>query len=613
MKIGAGYFLLLGFSKWPSNYPKTESMSPIRLIATLLLLCPLLVFAQGNQLPLGNPAYHTLDRLSIKSGIEAPFHPSMRYYSRADAARYAILLDTSATNLSLLDREDLAYIFRDNNEWLGQPVEVLPLAVRRHDKTIPTQIEAALADARYTKSQRPFLNFFYPTPANFIEVNRPEFHLRVNPVIHLAYGQRQDAEDPYFFNQRGVQLRGGIDDRIYLHFDLLETQAALPNYVNDFVARFRAVPGNGLYKDYQSDVFNIERGVDFLNSQGYLGFNLTPHVGLQFGYGRHFIGNGYRSLILSDFANNYLYLKLNWKVWKFHYQNLFAELSPVSARDGSTAVEPLAKKYMAAHYLSINLLPNLTVGLYEAVMFTRNDQFEFQYLNPVILYRSIEQTIGSPDNVLLGANASWNIKKKVQLYGQVMLDEFVFNELFVERRGWWANKFGIQAGAKYIDALGVDHLDLQAEWNLVRPYTYTHRDSSAAYSHLNQSLAHPLGANFEEVVLRARYAPTHRWILEARAFFIRQGEDDTGVNYGANILLPHTSRVQDFGNELFQGVGAETQLIRLDASYQLRHNLFLDAYLLLREKNSDAAARNRSTTLFGLGVRWNAELVRYDF
>ncbi len=579
----------------------------------LAILCtPFSLFSQGNQLPLGNPAYHMVDRLAIKYGSSDAIHPAMRYYSRRDVARYAMYLDSTVVDLTPQDQADLQYIFRDNNEWLGNPIDVLPLAVRRWDKSIPTQVEAALEDPRYVRNPKPFLGIFYPTPANLIEVNQRDFHLRVNPIIHLAYGARQNAVDPYFFNQRGLSIRGGIDDRIYIHFDLLETQAALPTYVNDFIQRFRALPGNGLYKTYRSDVFNIEQGYDFLNSQGYLGFNITPHVGMQFGYGRHFIGNGYRSMLLSDFSNNYLYLKLNWKIWKFHYQNLFAELSPVSAL-GSSSTDPLAKKYMAAHYLSINLWPSVNVGIFETVVFTRNNQFEFQYLNPVIFYRTIEQSIGSPDNVLLGANASWNVRKRVQLYGQLMFDEFVFRELFVEKRGWWANKYGWQVGAKYVDALGVDHLDLQAEINQVRPYTFTHRDSSAAYTHNNQSLAHPLGANFREVMFRVQYRPMNRLELDARVFLIDQGEDGGGNNYGADLLLSHNTRVQEFGNDLLQGIRQDTRLVAIDLSYQLYHNLFLDAYVLLREKESDEVGRNRSTSIFGLGVRWNANRARWEF
>ena len=76
-----------------------------------------------------------------------------------------------------------------------------------------------------------------------------------------------------------------------------------------------------------------------------------------------------------------------------------------------------------------------------------------------------------------------------------MLDEFTAKEMFANN-GYWANKYGIQLGGKYFDAFGVRNLDLQAELNMVRPYTYSHYDSTSNYTHYNQPLAHPLGADF---------------------------------------------------------------------------------------------------------------------
>lgn len=589
-------------------------MRPV-FVLVFALLCYTQAHSQGSMLPLGNPAYHIIDRLAIKTGLPTPQHSAIKYYSRAEVVQFALRIDTlSGLVLSPRDRQDLEYIFLDNNEWVGQTqLDYLPLTQKRYDPSAPTLMEQALENEHFIRSKRPVVKKrLYQTPANLFEVNEPHFHFRLNPIIHLRYGPMQNEDQPVFFNQRGVEARAGIDDRVYLHFQLLETQARFPQYVNDWISTYKALPGNGLYKPYNSDVFNIRQGYDFLNSQGYVGFNLSAHIGLQWGYGRHFIGNGYRSLLLSDFSNNYLYLKLNWKVWRFHYQNIFAELNAISA-NARTGDVILPKKYYAAHHLSIDIFPNFNVGLFEAVVYNRNNQLELGYLNPFILYRAVEQGLGSPDNVLIGADGRWDLFKRVQLYGQLMLDEFVFKELVLERRGWWANKFGIQAGIKYMDALGIDHLDLQAELNLVRPYTYTHRDSSASYTHYNQPLAHPLGANFQEVMLRAQYRPLNRLSLDARLFLIAQGEEAPGLNYGANLLLPHTTRVSDYGVNLLQGVRADTWLAVCDLSYQLRHNLWLEAQILLRDKVSQDETRSQNTRVFNLGIRWNADRLRMEF
>ncbi|MFK8009472.1 MAG: hypothetical protein AB8H03_24130 [Saprospiraceae bacterium] len=568
------------------------------------------VSSQGTIVPFGNDAYHIMDRLEIKTGIPIPFHSSIKYYLRRDITNYAMEVDTAFEGLSILDVRDLNYIFRDNNEWLG--LTEFPTTLAGQKEGEESIAKMSRTEKRYSAREKPILKYFYRTPANFYEAHTKHFHLKINPMIDFKMGQ--DSEDPelVFLNRRGIEVRGGIDDRIFFYSNIVESQARFPSYVNRRVQQDRAVPGQGFFKGYNSTIFDISNGYDYLNSESYLGFNVTKHVGVQLGYGKNKIGEGERSMLLSDFANNYLYLKLNTRVWKFHYQNIFAELSPVGTRD-IIGDNLLPKKYMAAHFLNFNLTKNLTFGIYEAVMFSRNNNFEFHYLNPLILYRTVEGAIGSPDNVLLGANVKWNLFNRFQIYGQFILDEFDFNELFIERNGWWANKYGIQAGLKYVDVFGIDHLDAQIEYNLARPFTYTHRDSSASYSHFNQPLAHPLGANFKELLLKLRYQPFHKLVFDSRILFMNYGEDTVSENWGSNILTTHLTRELEYGNEIGQGVGTNTIIIGIDASYQIYHNMYIDAHFFYRKMDSENDALDNTTNYIGGGFRMNIGRTRMDF
>lgn len=608
----------------------TRTMPFYQYALTALLICfsQQLGFTQGSAIPLGNEAYTIMDRLSIKTGLPTPFFNTLQPFRRGDAAAYAIQVDTTAAVLTTKDRFDLRYIFLDNNEWLSQTNLPTTIGGKREllyrkvyidsTKTFytleETPQEATVVNNRYLKREKPLLKYFYQTPANLFQIDSKYFHLRLNPILDIRYGKAQDLDDPIFFNRRGVEVRGGIDDRIYFYSNILETQASFPEYVRQEIDRTQAVPGAGFYKNYASDVFNINKGQDFLLSQGYLAFNVSPHVGVQFGHGRNFIGNGYRSLFLSDFSNNYFYLKLNTRVWKLHYQNIFAELNAESIQD-NPGNNILDKKYLAAHYLSYRPTPNIRVGIYEAVVYHRSNQFELQYLNPVILYRTIEQGLDSPDNAFIGLDFSWNLLKRFQVYSQLMLDEFLFSELLVERRGWWANKYGIQLGLKYIDALGIDHLDIQAEYNTVRPYTYQHRDSSSNYSHTAQSLAHPLGANFKEYLVKIRYPILDRLVFQGRMIWAEYGEDDpvTGINYGSDLLLSYGNRASRFGNFTGQGIKTNTFLAGVELNYQLYHNLFIDLSYFYRKKDSEDDSRDLIDNYIQVGVRMNIGKRNLDF
>ncbi len=577
-------------------------------LSILLSLLPVLFFAQGSMLPLNNPGYHIVDRLEIKTGLKTPFHSSVKGITRGAIIQYALKLD-SLTTLSDKDKKDIEYLFVDNNEWLG--MGSFPLTISERHATGYSQMKESMKHPAFLLSKKPFAKYFYQTPANLFDINDKDFHIRVNPLLHFSVAQQKESDEWVFMNTRGVQLRGGVDDRIYFFMNIKENQARFPQYINDWVKTHQAIPHQALYKNYRSNVFAVKNGYDFLNGQGYIGFNITRHVGLQFGYGRQFIGNGYRSVLLSDFANNYPYLKINWNVWKFHYQNLFAELNVTSNKNPKDRLE--ARKYMAAHYLGFKLLSNLELGVFEVVMFNRNDHFEFQYLNPVIFYRLAEHALGSPDNVLIGLNGKWNFLKHFQLYGQLMLDEFLFKELFIEKRGWWGNKFGLQTGLKYINAFGIDHLDLQFEGNYIRPYTYSHRDSSDVYNHFHQPLAHPNGSNIKEVIVKFRYQPHYRFVFEGRLIRSVSGEDTLGSNWGGNLLLPSGTRERQYGNFVGQGVTANTTLIGIDFSYMFRHNLFLDLHYFYRKRDSKITTVNQFDRYFGAGVRLNIFPKKLDF
>lgn len=561
-----------------------------------------------------------VDRFEIKTGIIPDFYSNLRPYNRRDITNYIMLVDSALDSKSKYTQFDIDYIYKDNNEWLlpsEYPTTLTGanegvLYNKEHIDSSNTFYKlkenpnfASQKSSKYFERDKPILKYFYKTPANFYEVNTPHFYLRANPIINFQYAIDGNDEQPIFKNLRGLELRAGVDDRIYFYTNVLETQERFPKYVNNFIDKNRAIPGAALYKSYVSTIFNINRGYDFLNAQALLGFNITKHVGVQFGHGSNFIGNGYRSVLLSNFSANYLYLKLNWRVGKFQLQNIFAEAAANSRAD-LTKDGLIPKKYFATHYFGYRPFEKLQLGLFETVVFHRENGFELQYLNPIILYRTVEQYIGSPDNVLLGLDAKWNFAKGFQFYGQLILDEFKFDELFLEKRGWWANKYAAQLGIKAIDVAGVETLDIQLEYNLARPYTYSSRDSTFAnYGNYNQALAHPLGANFKEVIGIVKYRPIPKLYFQAKYFLMNYGENPEGINVGANILLPNTSRASTYGNFIGQGTKARTSIISIDLSYQVFHNGFIDLTYFQRIKDSADDNLDLTTRYFGGGLRLN--------
>jgi hypothetical protein len=459
-------------------------------------------------------------------------------------------------------------------------------------------------------SKKPVLKHFYKTPGNLFEVNTTDFNLTINPLLNVQMGYQKNSDGRnglIFNNQRGLELKGDIDDKVYFMTNIYESQTKFNTYEEDWINKNKAIPGAGYYKIYDSRFTSgVNDGYDYLLATGHVGVKVSKHINVELGHGKNFIGEGYRSLLLSDFSNNYLYLKTNVRIWKFQYQSIFAELTGLYG--GPNAGDRLLpKKYMAAHYLSFDLSKRLNIGLFETAILNRTGFFELQYLNPVIFYRTIEQSIGSPDNVILGSNLTYRPHSKVKLYAQFVLDEFKLGQL---TSGWWANKYGIQLGANYYNAFGVKNLDLQAEFNSVRPYTYSHNDSLGNYTHFNQPLAHPMGANFHEVIGIVNYRPHYRWWLTGQLQYALVGYDTPldNANWGQNIIRPNNPHPQDLNNTVAQGNKSNLLIGNLYVGYMLFHNLRLEANLLYRSLSQQQQTTNAFNTIsFNFGVRWNVQ------
>jgi hypothetical protein len=233
---------------------------------------------------------------------------------------------------------------------------------------------------------------------------------------------------------------------------------------------------------------------------------------------------------------------------------------------------------------------------------------------PIILYRQIERALGSPDNVVLGFHIKALAAKHLQFYGQLFLDEFTSKEL-IAGNGYWANKFGLQVGGKYFDAFTVKNLDLQGEVNIVRPFTYAHFDSIANYTHYNQPLAHPLGASFAEITGIVRYQPVKDLYLSLKGMYYEKGADTGTSNFGNDIFKDYNTRTavvpgdNVHGYDLVSGITTKCALMSLNASYELRENLFIDLGATYRKYAG--ALSTTSTTYVQAGVRLN--FVRRDY
>ena len=447
---------------------------------------------------------------------------------------------------------------------------------------------------------------------HFIEVQGKDYWFTVDPVFDLQVGKDTEADfSSTYNNTRGVYIQGGLGKKFSFSASLYESQGRFAQYFNDYANSIAAsggepiVPGRGLAKDFK------DNGFDYPVAEAYLSYAPAKFMNIQFGHGRNFIGDGYRSLLQSDVTSPYPFLKLNTKFWKIKYTNTWMWLRDVRAEvteDGA-----FLTKYMANHYLSWNVSKRLNIGLFESVLWSNDNNrgFDINYLNPIIFYRAIEFSTGQDaGNAILGASAKFKWNNSVNLYGQLIIDEFAIDDITGGNKSW-RNKFGYQLGMKYFNAFKVKNLLLQFEYNRVRPYTYSHNTIVLNYAHNNQPMAHLWGANFSEAIVIGRYN-YKRWFADAKIIIGERGfdfnEGDDFANYGSNIYRNEDDR--NANNGITVGQGNSTSVFQADfgGGYIINpvSNLRFFANVTFRNYNpqaNTASALDTNTTWVTVGVR----------
>lgn len=558
------------------------------ILLTFLFFVQYSIFSQSTYDPSTQNQW-LVERYEIKSKYILKYiHTSQKQFYRESIAETIDSFDIVGAKLSKVDFENFKYFQSDNPDF---------------SKSLSGK----------SKFNNPV---FYKQKAFLYHINTHDFSLYINPVIDFSLGKENTSESIYN-NTRGIEVRGQISKKIGFYSLILENQKWMPEYLQNYIGSHKgAIPGVGFAKTFKTNQFN--NAYDFFNSRAYITFSPTKNIVMQFGQDRNFIGNGYRSFILSDFANEYPFLKIRTKVWRFQYQNLFAKMS--NFKGYTVGLKP-EDKYMALHHISYNVSKKLNIGLFESVIFERNDTgqtkgFDIAYLNPVIFYRSVEHNNNSSDNQTLGLDWKWNPFRQLSIYGQIVFDEFLFKDL-LKQNSKWTNKYAIQIGVKYIDMFNIRNLDWQIEGNIARPYTFTHFRQSTNYAHYGMPLAHPLGANFKELINIFRWQPHAKVFITLKNIFVITGLDTGNLHYGSNIFADYHQRI-GAGNpnqvhNIGQGIHTTINFTELLISYMFKHNVYLDLDYIYRIQKSDLKDFTYNNKMLTLGLRMNIIKRDYSF
>lgn len=410
----------------------------------------------------------------------------------------------------------------------------------------------------------------------------------------------------------GATFMMSIGKKFSMNLKALAGRSSYPDLMESTIKNTSVIPGIGYAYRANTDSLNPLYAYQYYS--GYLSYSPNKIFNVQVGQDKQFFGDGYRSLFLSDVAAPYPYLKITTRIWHLTYINLYTIMK--DATNPSGLKKDWLNKYATFHYLGWNATKRIQIGLFESIMWQGSDSnryrgYDVNYLNPILFFRPTEYSLGSSDNAFAGFSFKIKLFKKQQLYGQLLLDEFLLKEIKAQN-GWWANKYGLQGGLKSFDLFKIKNLNFQTEVNYVRPYTYSHGSVQQNYGHMNQPLAHPLGANFIEsaTFLNYRYK---RFFIEAKGVYAIYGEDSLGSDYGKNIFISYNKRPKDYGNTTTQGIRTNLINASVRIAYILDTRMNLKIELGFAERIEQTNVKTTQTPLVFFGIRTDLSNLYTDF
>ncbi|NVK66323.1 MAG: hypothetical protein HWE22_17150 [Flavobacteriales bacterium] len=354
---------------------------------------------------------------------------------------------------------------------------------------------------------------------HLIEINAKDCYLTISPAANISYGKdfRDTSERRLMQNTRGVFVEGDFFKKFSFATTFYENQARFAAYeenyyesvgeryqnsAGNYYAQNAVIPGAGRTKDFKGD------GFDYAFATGYFSYLPIKQLRISAGNNQQFIGDGYRSLLLSDNSYAAPYIRLDWKISsKFNFTYYRSRLINLLRRSVSSSAEVYYEtKGHSVNYFTYKPNENASISLFEGSIWNRGDSLTSRtshplFYNPVPFVSSLVLDGKNEVVSLLGINANYQLGEKHRVYGQLAMND------------WNTNKVGYQLGYRGYNFFGLNDFMLQLEYNRVPAKMYEAANPRLNYSHYNLPLAHIKGSGFQEFIVRANYEYKH-WFID---------------------------------------------------------------------------------------------------
>ena len=345
---------------------------------------------------------------------------------------------------------------------------------------------------------------------HLFEVKGQNYYLTISPVIDLAKGKdlSDTSERKLFQNTRGFFIEGDLFKNFSFSTSFFENQSRFAQYESAYYASIgelypnssvgytsqnAVIPGSGRTKPFK------ETGFDYAYAIGNIVYKPHRSILLSAGNSAHFIGDGHRSILLSDNSAPAPFFRATFQIsskWKFDYLRM--RLINLLRKPASSSVESYYEtKGYSVNYLSY--LPNskFCVSFFEGIIWSRGDSIISKkvhplYYNPIQFIANLSFTDKEIYSII-GLNLSYSLVPKHRIYGQLALGNIADKQI------------AYQIGYRGYNYFGWKNFMVQLEYNSVSKNMYSSSNPRLNYSHYNLPLSHSQGSSFQEFILRSNF------------------------------------------------------------------------------------------------------------
>ena len=343
---------------------------------------------------------------------------------------------------------------------------------------------------------------------HIIEIKDTDVFIKISPVFNFNFGK--DAINSFnrnlFQNSKGLLVEGDLGKNFSFYTTLYENQARFStfesNYIdsrgecyfhNGYYIRYGGiVPGGGRTKIFKKD------GYDYAFAVGYINWKPVKNLNISVGNNQHFLGAGYRSMLLSDNSYSSPNIRLDYKLSKkFSFHIVKSRLLNAVRKKRTNTVEAYFQpKGLSVNYISYQPNDKISISFFEGSIWSKGDSIYTTHYSPLFYNPIPFLGLLAKENqryFVHGLNFSMLLNKNGRVYSQFAIGNLKSNSI--------AGQIGYRGCQKVFKS----NLLYQIEYNFASKNMYDAPNDINSFSQYNLPLAHPGGNGFHELILRSSY------------------------------------------------------------------------------------------------------------